>query len=132
MDHLSDAQVQLLEAKLRAEAATLQASLAEQTDGLAATEAPDPRDIEDAAADEAGRFRETQLRERQRGRLAEVEAALERLDSGDYGICEDTGDEIPFRRLELEPTARLTVEAQEQREVEAGVADPHANEPVGY
>lgn len=132
MDHLSKAQVQLLETKLRSEASTLQASLADQADALAATEAPDPRDTEDAAADEAGRYREGQLRERQRARLAEVEAALERMAEGDYGICEDSGDEIPFRRLELEPTARLTVEAQEQREEEAGVADRHEHEPIGY
>jgi len=132
MDHLSPAQVEQLQAKLRAEASALQASLAGQADALAAAEAPDPRDIEDAAAEEAGSFRAAQLRERERARLAEVEAALARIDDGDYGVCEDTGEDIPFRRLELEPTARLTVEAQEQREGEAGVDDPHANEPVGY
>lgn len=132
MDHLTEAQLATLRAKLDTEAEQLRARLAEAAEALAATEAPDPQDIEDAAADEAGRFRSTQLRERERRRLAEVEAALARMDDESYGICEDSGDEIPYRRLELEPTTRFTVEAQEQRERERGVADPHADEPVGY
>ena len=132
MDHLTAAQIATLRAKLEGEAEQLRARLSEAAEALADTPAPDPQDIEDAAAEEAGHFRATQLRERERRRLAEVEAALVRMDEDDYGICEDSGEEIPFRRLELEPTTRFTVEAQEQRERELGVADRHADEPVGY
>lgn len=132
MDHLSEAQIATLRAKLEAEAEKLRGRLSEATEALASTPAPDPQDIEDAAADEASSFRATQLRERERQRLAQLDAALARMEDGSYGICEDSDDEIPYRRLELEPTTRFTVEAQEQRERERGVADRHADEPVGY
>jgi DnaK suppressor protein len=50
--------------------------------------------------------------------MREVDAALARMDDGSYGVCEETGDPIPFGRLSAEPTARFTVEAQEQLEHE--------------
>lgn len=132
MDHLTKAQLTTLRAKLEAERAQLFDRLAEEADDLANTPTPEPQDIEDAAAEAAGQFRTLQLREHDRARLADVEAALRRMDDGTYGICEDTDDEIPYRRLELEPTTRFTVAAQEQREREGGVRDPHGREPVGY
>ena len=46
----------------------------------------------------------------------EVDHALEKIKSGDYGYCEDTGEPIKIARLEVIPTARLSVEAQEIRE----------------
>lgn len=49
----------------------------------------------------------------------EVESALSRIDSGDFGYCQLTGDEIGLRRLRLLPTARYTVEAQERVEYRA-------------
>jgi DnaK suppressor protein len=49
-------------------------------------------------------------------RLREIEAALERLKTGDYGWCEETGEPIPVARLHANPVARTTVEAQERRE----------------
>ena len=48
--------------------------------------------------------------------LDEVHAALERMDKGTYGICEKTGKEIPYERLEAVPYARMTVEAQRETE----------------
>ncbi|AME04977.1 TraR/DksA C4-type zinc finger protein [Bacillus siamensis] len=48
--------------------------------------------------------------------LDEVNAALERMDKGTYGICEKTGKEIPYERLEAVPYARMTVEAQREAE----------------
>lgn len=131
MDHLSPAQITKLRTQLQAEAARLNERLTEAAGELADTPAPDPQDIEDAAADEAGRYRATQLRQRQRGRLAEIEAALARMDDESYGICEDSDEEIPYGRLVLEPTTRFTVEAQEQREDDAE-PDPHADEPIAY
>lgn len=46
----------------------------------------------------------------------ELVAALERIESGDFGYCEDTGDEIGLPRLKAKPTARLCIDAQERRE----------------
>ena len=54
-----------------------------------------------------------------RRRLRDVEAALRRMDAGSYGICEDTGDPIPYERLRSQPTATLTAEAQADRELES-------------
>lgn len=46
----------------------------------------------------------------------EIAAALARIDSGEFGYCEDTGDEIGLPRLKANPTARLSIDAQERRE----------------
>jgi DnaK suppressor protein len=46
--------------------------------------------------------------------------ALIRLDDGTYGYCADTGEPIPLNRLEAQPTATLTVEAQTVREQRSG------------
>ena len=55
-------------------------------------------------------------RERTLGLLQQIERALVRLDNGTYGYCEDTGEPIDLRRLDAQPTATLTTEAQAQRE----------------
>lgn len=132
MEHLSAAQLATLRAKLEAELAQLSLRMTTEASALADTPAAEPGDIEDAAAEEAGRFRTNSLLGRDRARIAEVEAALKCMHDGTYGICEDSDDEIPYRRLELEPTTRFTVEALAQRELEAGLADPQAGEPTGY
>jgi len=49
--------------------------------------------------------------------LGEVQHALTKFESGDYGICEDTNEPIAVARLEALPYARYTVQAQEKREV---------------
>lgn len=132
MDHLSAAQIATLRGKLEAEAAQLRERIAVDAAEMVEHVNPDPGDIEDAASADAMRFRTKSLLDRDRARLAQVEAALARIVDGSYGICEDSDDEIPYRRLELEPTTRFTVEAQQAREREAGVVDPHGDEPVGY
>src|SRR5690242_18743805 len=104
MDHLTPSQLATLRAKLEAERDRLSARLTEDADDLAATPTAEPGDIEDAAAEEAGSFRANTLRERERGQLAEIDAALARMHDGTYGICEDSDDPIPYRRLLAEPT----------------------------
>jgi RNA polymerase-binding protein DksA len=76
------------------------------------------RDEPDRAATEARWDVELRIGTHERERLAELQAALERMDAGKYGICEETGDPIPFARLRSEPTTRYTVEALEQLEQE--------------
>ncbi len=56
------------------------------------------------------------LRSRELERLREIEYALERIEQGTYGICEDTEEPIEKKRLESMPWARLSLEAQEERE----------------
>jgi DnaK suppressor protein len=51
-------------------------------------------------------------------RLGEVERALQKVEEGTYGVCDDTGEEIPRGRLEAVPEAIRTVEAQQRFERE--------------
>ena len=74
------------------------------------------QDIADMAADSYSRQVIMELGERERERLREVEAAFERMDKGEYGVCEETDEPIPFSRLEAIPYARYTVVAQNEIE----------------
>ena len=58
------------------------------------------------------------LEEQTERRLKQVERALEKIEEGAYGICDDTGEEIPRGRLEAIPEAVRTVEAQQRFETE--------------
>jgi DnaK suppressor protein len=77
-------------------------------------------DQADKSAAETDRDFSTLNRERARMLVSEVDQALARIDNGTYGICEDTGEPIGLKRLEAQPTARLSVEAQEAREHRGG------------
>jgi DnaK suppressor protein len=84
------------------------------------------RDTPERASAEERRGLELTLGTHERERSSEVQAALLRMDAGTYGICEETGEAIPFERLLSEPTTRYTVEALELIERErarAGVTD---------
>jgi DnaK suppressor protein len=76
--------------------------------------APDPAD---RATLEEEHALELRARDRERKLLKKVEGALVRIDSGDYGYCEETGEPIGIPRLLARPTATLTIEAQERREL---------------
>lgn len=73
-------------------------------------------DIADRAAVETEVALELRARDRQRKLIAKIDEALERVRTGDYGYCEDTGEPIGIKRLEARPVATLTVEAQELHE----------------
>jgi RNA polymerase-binding protein DksA len=57
-----------------------------------------------------------ELAEHDRERLLEVEEALERIEDGSYGVCLQSGEEIPYERLRAVPTAKYTVKVQEMNE----------------
>ena len=59
---------------------------------------------------------ELRTRDRERKLLQKIRSALESIESGDYGFCEDTGEPIGLKRLIARPTASLSIEAQERRE----------------
>lgn len=74
---------------------------------------------EDLASRETQRSWDLRMLERDRQMLSKIEQAIARIDSNEYGWCEETGEPIGLRRLLLRPTATLCVEAkarQEQRE----------------
>lgn len=75
---------------------------------------PDPAD---RATIEEEHALELRTRDRERKLLKKVEQALARIESGDYGWCEETGEPIGLSRLIARPTANLSLEAQERREL---------------
>jgi DnaK suppressor protein len=73
-------------------------------------------DLVDRAAAEADRALELRTRDRQRKLISKIDSALRRIDEGEYGYCEETGEPISLRRLVARPTATLSLEAQERHE----------------
>ena len=73
-------------------------------------------DLADRASSETDRAIELRARDRQRKLIAKIDAALQRIEDGTYGYCEETGEPIALKRLEARPIATLSVEAQERHE----------------
>jgi len=73
-------------------------------------------DLNDRASSETDWSIELRTRDRQRKLTAKIDSALRRLDEGEYGYCEVTGDPIGIMRLIARPVATMTVEAQEAHE----------------
>ena len=73
-------------------------------------------DIVDRASSETDRSLELRTRDRQRKLISKIDAALQRIDDGSYGYCEETGEPISLRRLDARPIATLSIEAQERHE----------------
>ena len=73
-------------------------------------------DLADRASSETDRAIELRARDRQRKLIAKIDDALQRIDDGTYGFCEETGEPISLRRLEARPIATLSIEAQERHE----------------
>lgn len=73
-------------------------------------------DLVDRASTETDRALELRTRDRQRKLIAKIDAALQRIDNGSYGFCEETGEPISLRRLDARPIATLSIEAQERHE----------------
>ncbi len=73
-------------------------------------------DVTDRASSETDWSIELRTRDRQRKLVAKIDAALRRIDEGEYGYCEVTGEPISLARLEARPIATMTVEAQEKHE----------------
>ena len=94
-------------------------TLSEMTDQTA--NIPDPND---RATVESGRSFELRIRDRERKLLSKIEEALNRIDEGTFGICEDCGEEIGLKRLEARPVTTLCIDCktlQETREKAKGL-----------
>ena len=74
---------------------------------------PDPND---RATQESEFGLELRTRDRERKLLKKISSALVRIEEGDYGYCDETGEEIGLKRLQARPVATLSLEAQERRE----------------
>ena len=73
-------------------------------------------DLNDRASSETDWGIELRTRDRQRKLIGKINAALRRIDEGEYGYCDVTGDPIGLKRLIARPVATMTVEAQEAHE----------------
>ena len=73
-------------------------------------------DITDRASEEIDRSFELRTRDRERKLINKIDAALQRIEDGSYGYCDETGDPISIKRLEARPVATLSLEAQVMHE----------------
>ncbi len=73
-------------------------------------------DLSDRASSETDWGIELRTRDRQRKLVSKIDSALRRIEEGEYGYCEKTGDPIGLKRLIARPVATMTVEAQEAHE----------------
>ncbi len=75
-------------------------------------------DLNDRASNETDQFLELRTRDRMRKLIKKINQALDRIENGTYGYCEETGEPIGIGRLEARPVTTLSIEAQERHERE--------------
>lgn len=113
-DYMNDEQLQFFRHRLLAERSELEVHLKEVKTAIASHE----RDSDEA--DQASFEEELRLALRQADResrlLSNIEAVLKRIENGEYGYCEETGEPIGLPRLFFRPTAKLCIEAKERQE----------------
>jgi len=114
-DYMNEAQLQFFRARLQQMERELLVNAGETTEHLRETViVPDPAD---RATIEEEHALELRTRDRERKLLKKIQQSLARIVSGDYGWCEETGDAIGVPRLLARPTATLSLEAQQRREL---------------
>jgi DnaK suppressor protein len=113
-DYMNDVQLAFFRQRLIDMQNELLKNAGDTTEHLRENEVvPDPAD---RATIEEEHALELRTRDRERKLLKKIGQAIERIDSGDYGWCEETGEPIGVGRLLARPTATLSLEAQERRE----------------
>jgi DnaK suppressor protein len=114
-DYMNDAQLGFFRARLQHMEREILHNAGETTEHLRETViVPDPAD---RATIEEEHALELRTRDRERKLLKKIQQALTRIDEGDYGFCEETGEPIGVPRLLARPTATLSLEAQQRREL---------------
>jgi DnaK suppressor protein len=73
-------------------------------------------DVVDRSSEETDRSLELRTRDRQRKLVAKIDGALRRIEEGEFGYCNVTGDQISLKRLDARPIATMSLEAQERHE----------------
>ncbi|AXI56983.1 RNA polymerase-binding transcription factor DksA (plasmid) [Pseudoseohaeicola sp. NH-UV-7] len=73
-------------------------------------------DVTDRASEETDRALELRTRDRQRKLVSKIDAALRRIEDGEFGYCSVTGEPISLKRLDARPIATMSLEAQEKHE----------------
>jgi DnaK suppressor protein len=115
-DYMNDAQMAYFRIKLVILKQGILANAGETTEHLRedTVVVPDPAD---RATIEEEHALELRTRDRERKLLKKIEQSIQRIDSGDYGYCDETGEPIGVGRLLARPTANLSLEAQQRREL---------------
>ena len=115
-EYMNDKQLDFFRARLTALKDDLLSNAGETTEHLRedTSVVPDPAD---RATIEEEHALELRTRDRERKLLKKISQALARIESGEYGYCDETGEPIGLRRLLARPTATLSLEAQQRREL---------------
>lgn len=114
-DYMNEAQLAFFRERLVQMERDILANAGETTEHLRETViVPDPAD---RATIEEEHALELRTRDRERKLLKKVQQSIARIQSGDYGYCEETGEPIGLPRLLARPTATLSLEAQQRREL---------------
>ena len=114
-DYMNEAQLAFFKARLQQLERDLLKNAGETTEHLRETVlVPDPAD---RATIEEEHALELRTRDRERKLLKKVQQSIVSIDSGEYGWCEETGEPIGIPRLLARPTATLSLEAQQRREL---------------
>ena len=114
-EYMNEKQLEFFRAQLQKQKDDLLSNAGETTEHLRETViVPDPAD---RATIEEEHALELRTRDRERKLLKKIAQSLARLDSGDYGFCDETGEPIGLQRLLARPTATLSLEAQQRREL---------------
>ena len=115
-EYMNDKQLEFFRFRLQALKDDLLSNAGETTEHLREDTSivPDPAD---RATIEEEHALELRTRDRERKLLKKISQSLARLDSGDYGYCDETGEPIGLARLLARPTATLSLEAQQRREL---------------
>jgi len=115
-EYMNETQMRFFRLKLIALKHDILSNAGETTEHLRADTVvvPDPAD---RATIEEEHALELRTRDRERKLLKKIEQSIVRIDSGDYGYCDETGEPIGVARLTARPTANLSLEAQQRREL---------------
>ncbi|HEY0855954.1 MAG TPA: RNA polymerase-binding protein DksA [Albitalea sp.] len=115
-EYMNDKQLEFFRARLQALKDDLLSNAGETTEHLREDTSivPDPAD---RATIEEEHALELRTRDRERKLLKKISQSLARIDAGDYGFCDETGEPIGLGRLIARPTATLSLEAQQRREL---------------
>jgi DnaK suppressor protein len=112
---MNDRQLEYFRRKLLAWRADLLADSRDTIEGMKDQTRNIP-DVADRASEETDRALELRTRDRQRKLVSKIDAALRRIEEGEYGYCEITGEPISLKRLDARPIATMSLEAQERHE----------------
>lgn len=112
---MNDRQVEYFRRKLLNWKADLMSDTRDTLEGLQDSTRSIP-DITDRASEETDRAIELRTRDRQRKLVSKIDAAICRIDEGEFGYCSVTGDPISLKRLDARPIATMSLEAQEKHE----------------